>query len=46
MRTFSNNGMLLPLNSRLALMNLSLSDSLMQELLSDLTIDENDEENL
>ena len=46
MRSFSTNGLIVPMNTRLALMNLSLTDSLMQLLLNELSLEDVDEETL
>jgi hypothetical protein len=42
----SGAGVLIAANTRLALMNMSLSDSLMQLLMSELAVEETDEETL
>jgi hypothetical protein len=44
MRSFCANGLLVPLNGRLALMNLSATDSLMQMMLNELALDDADED--
>jgi hypothetical protein len=43
-RSFGTSGLLVPLNGRLVLMNLSATDSLMQMLLNELALDDADED--
>lgn len=46
MRSLSSNGFMIPMNGSLVMMNLSLSDEIMQQLLTEIAIEESDEETL